>query len=228
MYYGQQPNRKLEGYPVSINHAKREIRVTGEGSIFVQPDVAEVHLGVETENLELQKAQSENARIISQVIQSLKQQGIAEENIKTIDYNVYPQYDFIEGKQVFRGYRVNHMLNVKVADINNVGLVVDTAVSNGANRVSNISFSISNPVHTYQQALSIAVQHAILNASTIAGTLQVNLIKTPLQIIEESRRPEGPIPFEGPQMVKSATTTPIEPGQQVVKAIVTAVFTFNL
>lgn len=225
MYYPHSAYRSMDGD--QMKSLRKEIRVSGEGVVSVSPDIAEVSLGVETEDAELKKAQTENGARISQIIESLKEMGIPEENIQTIDFSIYPQYDYVDGKQLFRGYRVNHMLKIKVPDINLVGTVVDTAVSNGANRVSNISFSISNPIQAYQRALSIAVQNAILTASTVAQTLGVNLVLPPLKVIEESRRQVAPIPFEGSQMVKSATTTPTQPGQQDVNAMVTAIFTFS-
>lgn len=185
--------------------------------------MAKIVLGFENEDKDLQKAQSDNASVIAGIIQSLKSIGILEEDIQTINFNVYPMYDFIDGRQVFRGYRVEHMLQITDASINNVGIIVDTAVKAGANRVSNISFHLSNPRAAYREALNLAVKDSIQNAQTIARNLQVELIKTPGKITEITNSNLGPIPFIESQMVKT-TATDILPGKQEIIALVTSVF----
>lgn len=222
MYY-QYPGYYKIGRNNNLDSMKSEIRVVGEGRITVQPDVATITLGVETENVELQKAQSENALIISEVIQALTNMGITKENIQTMNFTIFPIYDFVDGQQSFRGYRVEHMLRVTVDDISKVGMLVDAAVQAGANRFSNISFSVSNPTKFYREALEMAVNDATEKAQVIATSLNLTLNSTPVKIIEEKTRLEGPIPFMESQMVKSATTE-IEPGKQEIKALVTAIF----
>lgn len=195
----------------------------GEGSVLVQPDMAQIVLGVETENKVLREAQSENAQKISTIIQALRNIGIQEEHIQTDNFTIFPMYDFLDGKQVFRGYRVEHLLRVTVIDIKKIGLVVDTAVENGANRVSNIIFQISNSAGLYQNALQKAVSDAVQKANTIASQLQIELNPIPIRIIEESKFIEGPVPFSHSQMVKSSATE-IQPGREEIKAVVTATF----
>lgn len=195
----------------------------GEGSVLVQPDMAQIVLGVETENKVLREAQSENAQKISTIIQALRNIGIQEEHIQTDNFTIFPMYDFLDGKQVFRGYRVEHLLRVTVIDIKKIGLVVDTAVENGANRVSNIIFQISNSEGLYQNAIQKAVSDAVQKANTIASQLQIELNPIPIRIIEESKFIEGPVPFSQSQMVKSSATE-IQPGREEIKAVVTATF----
>ncbi|MGG0716532.1 SIMPL domain-containing protein [Robertmurraya massiliosenegalensis] len=203
---------------------ENEIKVIGEGSVTVQPDRASIKLGVEIEDKELRKAQSENAEKISAIIDALHQIGISAEQIQTDNFTIYPMYDYVDGKQVFRGYRVEHLLQITVSEIGNVGLVVDTAVEHGANRVSNISFQVSNPSEVYQIALRKAVEDAIQKAQTIANTLNINIVPTPKNITEEKTAVRAPAPLYEVQMVKAASTE-IEPGTQDLRAVVSAIFT---
>jgi uncharacterized protein YggE len=225
MYYVQPVFRNNPHDPLG-KRRKKEIHVTGEGTVSVQPDRAEITLGVSTEDIELKKAQEENGAAIAKVIQSLREMGINEDNIQTVEYSIYPLYDFSNGQQVFRGYRVNHMVSIAVADIDRVGSVVDAAVTSGANNVRNITFSLSNSAVAYQKALSLAVESAIAKANTIAQSLQVQLIPTPVQVVEVLGGQKEPIPFGETQMVKSAAATQIEPGTQAIKALVRAIFLY--
>jgi len=232
MYYYQPTNRTDPTMPTTPTmtskpkHTINEIRVTGEGILAVQPDKAEVTVGVITESMELVEAQSANSQTTTQVIQALKGINIADKDIQTVDYSIYPLYDYIDGKQTFKGYKVEHRLLVTVRDISKVGLVVDTAVRNGANSISNIRFSVSDSNRLYQQALSMALNSALEKASTIAHTIQVRLVHTPILVKEGTTSQKEPIPFAESPFVKGASTTPIEPGRLEIRATVTAVYNY--
>lgn len=222
MYY-YHSERDQSGRNQDKGKNKREIQVDGEGRLTVSPDIAKINLGVETEGRELEQAQATNAGTIANIVQGLVNMGVAEENIQTINFTIFPIYDFEDGKQAFRGYRVEHMLLVTVLDINQVGALVDSAVRNGANRVANVSFDFLNPSIAYREALKLAVEDAISKAKTIAHTLQIPLVETPWKVVEGNVGSSPPIPFAQSAMVKSASTE-MAPGQQDVMAFVTAFF----
>lgn len=222
MYY-YHSERDQSGRNQNKGKNKGEIQVVGEGRVTVSPDIAKVNLGVETEGRELEQAQSTNAGSIANIVQGLVNMGVAEENIQTINFTIFPIYDFEDGMQTFRGYRVEHMLVVTVLDIDQVGALVDSAVRNGANRVANVIFDFLNPSIAYREALNLAVEDAISKAGTIAHTLQIPLVETPWKVVEGNARSSPPIPFAQSAMVKSASTE-IAPGQQDVMALVTAFF----
>lgn len=202
-----------------------KMRVNGLGVVRVQPDIAIVNLGVVTEDKDLEAAQRENAAKSNSVINALKQMGIDEKDISTASYTIEPQYDYVEGRQIFRGYRVSNILNVKVRNINKVGEIVDTAVRNGANTVNNIKFTAENMEMYYNRALKLALRDAMVKAREMANSLRVNLNTTPVRIIEESYREAG----ESPVAFKAVSeTTPILPGEINVTAKIVALFTYLL
>ncbi|MFE8702514.1 SIMPL domain-containing protein [Cytobacillus sp. FJAT-54145] len=226
MYYTQPNYRYMSNVQNHYRHEVSTIKVIGEGVVSIQPDQVKVTVGVITEDKELKKAQQENARRTTNVIQSLTSLGIPSDQIRTVNFAAYPVYDFVEGEQIFKGYKVEHKLRVTINQIKNVGTVVDTAVNNGVNFVSQIEFSVSNQDKSYRQALSISIINAIEKAKTIAQTLQVQLINTPLKITEHTTQQKGPVPFTESQVVMAADTTPIEAGTLEIKAEVTALFSF--
>ncbi|MCJ8008313.1 SIMPL domain-containing protein [Lederbergia wuyishanensis] len=203
------------------------IKVIGEGRITVQPDYANVTLGASTENKELRLAQEENAKIISDIKKALNKMGITDKQIQTKDYFIYPQYDYVEGKQEFRTYKVEHLLQIRELQIESTGLVVDTAVQHGANTISGLKFEISNYDQYYKKAMSLAVINAYEKAETIADTLKVQLDKTPTLIVESPKQEGGPIPLETTAFVKSAATTPIQPGTMEITSKVNAEYEFH-
>lgn len=202
------------------------LRVSGEGKLAVQPDQANIKLGVLTEDRELQKAQEQNAAAISNVKKSLNAIGITDKQIQTSEFTIFPQYDFVDGKQIFRGYRVEHILAITIDEIEITGLVVDTGVENGANTVRGITFETENQPEFYQQALSMAVLDAYKKAETIAAALRVQLISTPVSITEGTLGMEQPVSFQSSTFVKSAASTPIQPGTIEIESRITAEFIY--
>jgi len=212
--YAQQMNRRQH----------RVMTVTGIGSLSVAPDTAQIQLEVITENKLLNHAQQENAYLMNQVIESLLKLGIARENIQTVSYNILPQYDYIEGEQIFRGYEVTNAITVKITDIDQVGNVIDVAVQNGANRVSNIQFTVEDEQLHYQKVLSLALKNALVKAQTIAVTMQLHLDPHPIKIVEDLRT--EPIVYRSFTAKEMAVATPIEQGQITINATVKVEFQY--
>ncbi|MFP5110271.1 SIMPL domain-containing protein [Neobacillus sp. C211] len=202
------------------------IKVSGEGELAIQPDSASVNLGIITESKQVINAQQQNSLEVTKVIDSLISLGITKNNIQTFDYRIESDYDYDQGKQIFRGYKITHILQVKIEDLSIVGKVVDTAVQNGVNYVSNVQFTVKDKESFYKQVLVMAVNNAIERAKTIAGTLNVSLIPTPRLIIEGGKTVQ-PVFNQTGAFVKGAASTQIEPGQITVKADVIAEFHFK-
>lgn len=203
----------------------RVMIVTGTANISVQPNIVTIQLEVVTENDELTKAQQENAQKMNQVTQALLQAGIPEKDIQTASYNIYPHYDYVDGKQIFRGYEVTHALQVKMNDINQAGTVIDLAVQNGVNRVGNIEFTVDDQQKYYQQALSAALKDATFKAQTMAHTMQLHLDPSPLKIVEETS--EQPAAYKTFAATEGSTSTSIRPGQINIAAKIRTRFQYN-
>ena len=220
---GDYDNYSLDDY-ASAKCGNR-FKVFGKGKVSVKPDTAEVVIGVITENVQLEVAQEENAKVTAQVIDSIKRIGVLPRYIQTESYNIRPNYDYIEGKQVFRAYEVSNYLKVIIKNINITGEIVDTAVKNGANTVSGITFIVSDQTNHYYEALRFAVEDAQNKASVIANELKVKLNIVPIQISEHDKGTITPLTVMTTKYV--STGTPIEAGENEITADIEAVFVYN-
>src|SRR3990167_705420 len=70
------------------------IIVFGEGEVFAVPDIAEFSFSVAEEKKTVKDAQETAAKKINTIIAFLDENGIEEKDIKTINYSVYPRYEF--------------------------------------------------------------------------------------------------------------------------------------
>ncbi|WP_332647545.1 SIMPL domain-containing protein [Lysinibacillus sp. 54212] len=208
------------------NHCSmcRVIKVTGSGQVAAKPDMVQFQIEVVTTGQDVSEAQEQNAVTMNQVIQSIVELTIPRESIQTAAYTISPRYDYIEGRQVFRGYEVSNAITVKLTDLTQVGTVIDTAVQNGATHISSIQFTISNEDIYYQQALKVALQNAKLKAKTIAEKMKLSLYPQPIEIVEISN--SRPAPYQAAYNMNEASSTPIEPGQLTISATVNVKFRF--
>jgi uncharacterized protein YggE len=202
--------------------ADRKMTVTGKGQVTVNPDLAVIHLGVLTTGSNVTEAQSENARISQNVLESLRQLGITE--ISTYQYQIEKVYEYENGNRIDRGYSVRNIFEIRMENMGLVGTAIDTAVYHGANIVESINFEVSDPDNFYQQALNLAVKNAFQKARTISGGIRIMLDPIPVRIIENTA---VPIPYS-PNIAlrEGAYTTPIEPGSKQIEASVTVEFVY--
>jgi uncharacterized protein YggE len=138
--------------PISIAESvpTRTMSLSGTGTVKAQPDQAIVVLGVHTEDELADRAISDNALLMSKVVDALKSAGIAESDMQTTGYSVGPIYNYDIQKTV--GYQVTNTLQVTVHDLTKVGAVIDTASSAGINEVNSVTFSLSD---TQMQVLKL-------------------------------------------------------------------------
>ena len=213
----------------SFNHYSKSqlnniIKVFGKGILSVKADLAKLLIGVITENVQLEVAQQENAFITQNVITSILEIGVFPESIQTQNYNIRTKYDYIDGKQVFRGYEVTNNLNILITNIKSAGEVIDTAVRNGANNIGDLNFLVSNEQRYYYEVLNRAFTDAQNKAIVMANKLGVRLNNIPIRIVELAMGNISPLPAMTFKSVSG--TTPIEAGENNIEANIEVVFEY--
>lgn len=193
--------------------------LSGQGQVAASPNLAIIHLGVETTGFDLTAMQAENARIIEAVTQALRAMGISD--IKTVQYSIDKNYIFENGRQIDRGYTIRHILEIRSNQIDDVGRIVDTAVMMGANRVEFIAFDLSDRGSYYRQALNLALEDAQKKAISISRSLRIQVDLIPIRIVENSALPIQPLLFQ-----REAAGTQILPGTLLIEASITAEFSY--
>lgn len=163
--------------------------VSGEGKVKAEPDVVMLYLGVEVQKPTVAEAQRQAAISMDKVMQVLKNKGVADKDIQTQQYTIYPvkRWDEKNNNEVLIGYVVNNMVSVKIRKISDAGSVIDAVAGAASNdvRINSISFSIDDPSVYYRQAREKAVLNAVDKAKQIASAAGVKLGKV-LYITESS------------------------------------------
>ena len=204
------------------------ISVVGQGIVLAQPNVVRITLGADVFDQSLANAQAEAARRMDAVIARLKADGIAETDIRTVSFNVTPQYDqqANQNQPVLRGYQVQNMVEVKSSNVAGLGALLDDAVSSGATRVFGINFESSDVEALKNQARDQAMANARAKADQMARDAGVS-IGRPI-LIEESD-PGGVTPLQQNAAPRAAAgpATPIQPGQLQVSTTVRVIWSIQ-
>lgn len=196
-----------------------EINITGQASRSVAPNYAILTLGITSQNTNINAAKSNNDRIMSNLISQLANLGVAKKDIYTSSISINPTSDYQDGKRINTGYNVSNHVTVKINNLDNVGKVVDAAVSAGANDINNLSFQNDVSQQLSDSLTTEAIQNGRHEAEVIAAALGRTLgpVKTvSISTTETSTMDSGY--YRNPVMLKAAleTTTPVEKGSLIV------------
>ncbi len=203
--------------------AQRVITVSGTGQVAGAPDMAIINLGVETQAKTAREALSQNSTALAQVVQRLKGSGIADRDLQTSNFNIMPEFKRYPrgetGPQVIIGYTVSNMLTVRVRDLDTLGPILDAAVSDGANRFRNLSFTFSEPEPLAMEAKRRAVRNARALAELYAEEAGVTL--GPVLRIREGGGGERDLARgRATMMAEAAPPPPMQAGESTVFASV--------
>ncbi len=155
----------------------RSMSVSGTGRVTVVPDLATINIGVRTEAEAVTEALDGNTAQANAIAKVLKEMGIADEDIQTSNFNVYPteRYDPITGQIEGRYFVVENTVNVKVRDLSQLGAVLSAVVEAGANSIYGINFSIEDRQAAIAEARQLAIENAQATAEAIAEEAGVSL-----------------------------------------------------
>ena len=205
-----------------------KIHVTGSGSVVGEPDIATLRLGVSVEKKTVAEAREAAAAAMTAVIDALKASGIAENDIQTERFSIYPQYDYTDNGRVLRGYSVNNTVSAKGRELENLSDIIDDAAEAGGDIVvvNSIQFMIEDPTPLQTQARGLAVKDAEAKAQTLAEASGVTLGK-PVAITETTSGGSPPIAFARSEEFaadSARSSTPIEAGELTVIVNITVVY----
>ncbi len=213
-----------------------KISVNGAYNADVEPDQSEIYLTVRTESQDSITAQRDNAGTANEIIRALKGNGIKEEDIETISYNVdlIQEWDPETYKYVKNGIRVTNSMKVKTKDLDNVGKVLDAIISvstagKSIVEINSVQFTLSQEKQRDVNAelLGKAAENAKAKAEGIAKALDLSIVK--VVSISESNV-YIPIPYYAKADVmtlgaaEAREPTPISPGTVSASANVNVVF----
>ncbi len=152
----------------SLGGSQNTITVNSTEKVTIVPDIAEVVYAVRTEAKDAAACQQKNTEDVNQVIELLKNLGVAETSIQTSDYYMYPVYNYSNNTQRITGYEATTTLTVSDLSIDNLGNILTESVNAGINNIQSITYQSSRYDEGYTEALKLAVASAGNKAAALA------------------------------------------------------------
>lgn len=167
------------------------ISVSGEGEVFAIPDIAEFTFTVEERADTVALAQEAAAEKNNAIIAFLKNEGVDEDDIKTLNYSARPDYEWQQetvvcvripcpqpsGHQILIGYVVQQSVQVKVRDTERAGDLLSGVGEREVSYVGGLTFTIDDEEELQRDARQEAIDDARTKAKELADDLGVHLIR---------------------------------------------------
>lgn len=216
--------------------AMNTITVMGSGEATIIPDIARITFTVQETAASVAEAQEAATNRTNQALEAMREQGVEESDLKTLSYNVYPQYDY--GQPCYpgmvcptrapriTGYQVSQSVEVKVRDTENVGQVLEALGTLGVQNIGGPDFGMDDKDAGKDEARAEAIADAREKAKQLAKDLGVRLGKV-VSYYEENAYPG--MPYDGyygkggamMETAQSAPSLPTGENESVVRVNVT-------
>jgi len=190
------------------------ISVSGEATISVPPDLAQIEAGVTSEAKTAREASETNNAAMGKLLLALKAADIPEKDIQTSRLSLQAENapNRSGTTPTIVGYRASNRVTVRLRDVAKAAGTIDVLVDAGANDIGGISFSVSNESKLLDEAREHAIADARRKAEIYAKAAGVTL-GPPLSISEDGS--PGPIAYR--KMVGGmAASAPVAQGEETL------------
>ena len=196
------------------------ITVSGTGRIAVEPDVADLRLGVSVARPTVDSARADAAQAMTAILAAIKDAGVTSRDIRTTLLSVQPRYDYRDGKPpVLTGYELANVVEVTIRDLASLGGVIDGSLSAGATSMDSLSFRVEDPTEAERAARLAAMAQARSRADVLAEAAGVAIAGVGDVVEGGGPQPGYPQP-KAARMLLADTATPVEGGATEVSVSV--------
>ncbi len=214
---------------------KNTMTVTAEGKVKAVPDMATINLGVVTQGPSSAAVQDESSKKVNKIIDFVKQQGVSKDDISTSQFNIYPQYNYKDGKNDIVGYEARQTIVVQVKGVDKstqvLAKILADSTQAGANEISGVSLGFDDPDNLKQIAREQAIEKAKVRAEELAKVSGLSLGRV-VSVSQTGAGDSGAVPYYGgygmggggSDSVAKSISPNIEPGSQDVTESMTLTF----
>lgn len=182
--------------PTSVN----TISVAGKGEVIIKPDIATVSFSILEDNLDVSKATEAVNKKMDTAINSLKDMGVEEKDIKTTGYSIYPRYNYPkvyssyypDGGRVLAGYEVSQTVEIKIRNLDKAGSIISKLGELKVSNLNGLNFMVDKEDELKKDARNEAIKEARMEANKLASALGVRLGSV-VGFTEDGRYPVYPM-----------------------------------
>ena len=188
---------------IAADSEGRVISVSGRGQVKAVPDRATVQLGVEARRLSLDEARKQVTAVVATFLDYCEALDIPEEKISTSGVTIRPEYTWNNNVRRLTGYFVGRNLVIDVTELDKLGELIEGAVDQGVNQVSEPVFGLTDQGRYQRQAMTLAAADARRNAETLAEALDVAVGPLVSIAAQAASAPPPPRPMMAARMAEA-------------------------
>ncbi|MEP7157844.1 MAG: SIMPL domain-containing protein [Chloroflexota bacterium] len=201
------------------------IVVSGTGRVAVQPDIADLRLGVSVARLTVDEARNDAASTMAAILAALDSAGIAKKDVRTSLLSLQPRYEYRDNQPPrLSGYELANVVEVTVRDLARIADAIDGALKAGATSMDGLTFRLADPAPAEREARKLAMAQARSRADVLAEAAGVTI--TGVQSVVEDGANQPPHPFAKAErmMLAADASTPVESGSLEISVRVTVAY----
>jgi uncharacterized protein YggE len=153
---------------LKIEPTNRTLTVSADDEVSVEPEIAILHVGFETQLGDAQSVYAEGSRTSNAIIAALKQAGVPDGSIRSETQHLSRDYDKPHKFKLVQRWSVKATAE-KAAEI------LDVAITAGANSSGDIEWTVNDEKALEQQALDKAAARVKESAAVLAKGMGVRL-----------------------------------------------------
>lgn len=205
--------------------ASKTLTVSASGKAFAVPDIAEISFSVVSRGKNPDELSDANNQKISATIGFLKSSGTDNKDIKTVGYNLSPdyQYDLQKQRNFITGYTMTQTVSVKIRDLLKVAKIIGGLTPLGVNQIGGINFTVDDQEKVLGVARAEALDKAHKKALEMASESGARLGR----VLNISEFQNTPVPYYAAGVsafAKESSLPTIEPGTQELTAHVAVTY----
>ncbi len=153
------------------------IEVSATGTASATPDEANLRIVFSAEDLEVRDARETVDDQVGPFLKGLKKFSLKPDTLDSSQTRIYPQYDYRDGNQQLRAYRVVRTVHLTLGNLEQLEALIKLITDSDASRLEHIDFALSSPEILHKEALDNAIRHSRALAEQLAAGYDVDLGK---------------------------------------------------
>jgi len=154
------------------------ISATGTGRVDRAPDFVDVSVGIESQDKSAAAAQAQSETVMKATIAAISKLALAGQELQTGTVQLSPRYEnrpYNDEVRKIIGYSATITIRVRTTDLTSVAVIIDAALTSGANRIDWVQFGIREAIAAREEAIKLATRAAKRKARTMAEALDLRL-----------------------------------------------------
>ncbi len=242
IYFAVKILTEFKSYDLMKNTIVNTISFSGHGEVSAVPDIANIYFTIKKEAKTVKEAQDGVALIEKKALDFLRENKVADKDIKTTNASFNPKHEYVydkgtalpcnqygcppnPGKSIITGYEAYESITVKIRNTDDVGKIMQGLGALGVSELNGPSFAIDDEDGLKAEARKKAIDDAKEKASKLAKDLGIRLGK--ITSFSENDNYSRPMMYGKAMMAENASEpapAEIPKGENIISSDVTITY----